>query len=147
MCPCSDSGDSVFITQRAVPEAVRSGRRRSPHQRSYRTSHSFLTEDDTLSSDSNIESKPKIRRLKKKLPKYSFDFVCGQKWKPKSSLIAHDHNERLHVKMNHEFISFTKLDSRRLNVSAQVFFFSFPFLSDLRCWGSFSVSERFKKML
>ncbi|XP_075876311.1 uncharacterized protein LOC142884506 [Nelusetta ayraudi] len=92
----SDSGDSVFITQRAVPEAVRSGRRLSPHQRSYHMSPSCLLENDTSSSDSNIESNTKIRRVKKKLPKYSFPFLCGQKWKPRSSLIAREHNESLH---------------------------------------------------
>lgn len=98
--PCSDSGDSVFITQRAIPQAVRSGRRPSPHQRSCRSSLGFLRESDASSSDSSKESETKTKRVKKELPKYKFPFLCGQKWKPRDSLIAGDQNESLHVKMS-----------------------------------------------
>ncbi|XP_044078106.1 trichohyalin-like isoform X2 [Siniperca chuatsi] len=95
----SDSGDSLFITQKPVPEAVRSARPRYS-SRSDPISPRVLEEgeDDTSSSASCGESKTdkKRRRKKYRLPKYSFPFLSGRKWKPRSTLLAVQQNTSLH---------------------------------------------------
>ncbi|XP_040907517.1 phoenix [Toxotes jaculatrix] len=96
----SDSGDSLFITQKPVPEAVRSGRRRHCSQRSDPSSTRYLEEgeDDSSSSSSHEESKTdkRSRTQKVKLPKYSFPFLTDRKWKSKSTLLSVPQNTALH---------------------------------------------------
>ncbi|XP_033489482.2 uncharacterized protein LOC117261249 [Epinephelus lanceolatus] len=75
----SDSGDSLFITQKAVPEPVRSGRRR--RHLSLRSNLTFPgdhkeSDENNSSSASPEESKTgKERRKKYTLPKYRFPFL------------------------------------------------------------------------
>ncbi|XP_023132123.1 phoenix [Amphiprion ocellaris] len=71
----SDSGDSLFITQKPVPEAVRSGRRR---RSSFRSDPPSLTDaegsDDSASpEESKTDRKKTVKRIK--LPKHSFSFL------------------------------------------------------------------------
>lgn len=75
VCLClSDSGDSLFITQKPVPKAVRSARRRHSSCKSHPTYPSELSEneeDSSSSADSEVEeeirgeNEPKLQRLKK----------------------------------------------------------------------------------
>ncbi|XP_071316753.1 caldesmon-like [Trachinotus anak] len=96
----SDSGDSLFITQKPVPEAVRSRRRHRYSLRSDPTSPKDLeeSEDDSLSSASPEESKTCKRRGRKKyrLPKFSFPFLKERKSKPRSTLSSVEQNTSLH---------------------------------------------------
>ncbi|XP_018547750.1 phoenix [Lates calcarifer] len=105
----SDSGDSLFITQKAVPEAVRSGRRHRYSLRSNLTSPGDVqeSEDDTSSSSSHRESKTGKTRKRKKtnLPKYSFPFLTEGKRKPRSTLLSVRQNAALH---NHTMGGFFK---------------------------------------
>nr|XP_046267158.1 phoenix isoform X2 [Scatophagus argus] len=94
----SDSGDSLFITQKPVPEAVRSGKRHRYKVRSHPTSSRDLeeSEGDTSASSSNGETEKERRRKKYRLPTYSFPFISGGKWKPRSSLLPVPQNRSLH---------------------------------------------------
>ncbi|XP_076605758.1 uncharacterized protein LOC143332318 [Chaetodon auriga] len=96
----SDSGDSLFITQKPVPEAARSRRRRQHHPRSEPTSPRDFqeSESDTSSSASHEESKTaqERRRAKYRLPKYNFPFLTGRKRKPQSTLLPVKQNTSLH---------------------------------------------------
>ncbi|XP_070838541.1 phoenix [Chaetodon trifascialis] len=96
----SDSGDSLFITQKPVPEAERSRRRRQHHPRSEPTSPRDFqdSESDASSSASHGESKTaqERRRTKYRPPQYSFPFLTGRKWKPQSSLLPVKQNTSLH---------------------------------------------------
>ncbi|TDH04702.1 hypothetical protein EPR50_G00135520 [Perca flavescens] len=91
----SDSGDSLFLTQKSVPEAVRSRRRRHYSLRSTPISPRDLEEElsrseDSPSSSSHEESKTdKVKRRKKyTLPKYHFPFLPKRKCKLGSTLLA-----------------------------------------------------------
>ncbi|XP_073336244.1 uncharacterized protein [Pagrus major] len=101
----SDSGDSLFLTQKQVPEAVRSGRRKHHSERSKPISPRDIEGSDggTLSSDSHEESKTaKDERLDKKkfsvtsLPKFSFPFLSGRKGKARSTQLSNLQNKTLH---------------------------------------------------
>ncbi|XP_051793433.1 uncharacterized protein LOC110951716 isoform X2 [Acanthochromis polyacanthus] len=94
----SDSGDSLFITQKPVPEAVRSGRRRSSSFRS--DPPSLLDGDESDDSASPEEPKPdrkkKVKRIK--LQKHSFSFlrqrrigrICIEELKNKQNTSLHN---------------------------------------------------------
>lgn len=86
----SDSGDSLFLTQKPVPKAVRSGR---PPQRSTPTSSIFL-DDSGSSSESEAEDVPGRRRKSQPFPKYMFPFLRQRKrgfsyFSPQSNKILH----------------------------------------------------------
>ncbi|KAA8586377.1 hypothetical protein FQN60_000213, partial [Etheostoma spectabile] len=87
----SDSGDSLFLTQKSVPEAVRSRRQRRHSLRSTPISPRDLEEpsrsEDSPSSSSHEESKTDKGRRRKKytLPKYHFPFLA--KCKHRSTLL------------------------------------------------------------
>ncbi|TMS14428.1 hypothetical protein E3U43_022908 [Larimichthys crocea] len=101
----SDSGDSLFITQTAVPEAVRAGRR---HRRRQPDSTSSSSESDAPLSSSHRKSKKftmdKETRIKYKkkplsksrLPTYSFPFLEGSPQMSRSSMLPVQQNTRLH---------------------------------------------------
>lgn len=95
----SDSGDSLFITQK-LPEPVRTQRRRRRSLRSTPTSPRDLEESDdaTSSSASHEESKTDKKRARKRfrLPKYAFPFLKGTKRKPRSTLLSVRQNTSLH---------------------------------------------------
>ncbi|KAF1378844.1 hypothetical protein PFLUV_G00194710 [Perca fluviatilis] len=91
----SDSGDSLFLTQKSVPEAVRSRRRRHYSLRSTPVSPRDLEEElsrseDSPSSSSHEESKTDKERRRKKytLPKYHFPFLAKRKCKLRNTLLA-----------------------------------------------------------
>ncbi|XP_074468233.1 uncharacterized protein LOC141753442 isoform X2 [Sebastes fasciatus] len=96
----SDSGDSLFITQKPVPEAERSGRQRTYSSRSKPVSPRDLeeSEEDTSSSTSHDEESKtdkKRRRIKKyKLPTYNFPFLAERKLKLRSTGLP-DQNKNL----------------------------------------------------
>nr|XP_015816674.2 neurofilament medium polypeptide [Nothobranchius furzeri] len=76
----SDSGDSLFITQKDVPEAVRSGRRRHTNLRSDSKlqQHEDLAElvpDSSSSSDEEPETARKGNKNCYKVPKFKFSFL------------------------------------------------------------------------
>lgn len=112
-CVCSDSGDSLFLTQKQVPEAVRSGRRERLSLRSKPVSPRDLEGSDagSLSSDSHEEPKTaKDERNKKQtpissLPKFSFPFLSGRKLKGKarSTGLFNVQNKALHVRIKQCF--------------------------------------------
>ncbi|KAM9847151.1 uncharacterized protein ACBR49_010396 [Aulostomus maculatus] len=92
----SDSGDSLFITQKPVPAAKRSVRRRHSRHGSHLTSPSWegANEDNSSSSASHSEDDEKKRAQRKKyrrrkLPKYNFPFL-------RSTQITHRKNIKLH---------------------------------------------------
>ncbi|XP_035522085.1 phoenix [Morone saxatilis] len=92
----SDSGDSLFITQKPVPEAVRSARR---GRYSLRKHPIFLSEEsdgDSLSSNGESRTAKRRKRQKCILPKYSFPFLSEKKWKPTSTLLPTRQNTSLH---------------------------------------------------
>ncbi|XP_026185204.1 phoenix [Mastacembelus armatus] len=95
----SDSGDSLFITQKPVPKPVRSGKRQRYSVRSSSISPRLVeeSEDDLSSSSSPDESSTdkKRRRKKFRLPKYSFPFLPERKWKLSSTLSVQQ-NIKLH---------------------------------------------------
>lgn len=107
LCFCSDSGDSLFITQKPVPEALRTGVRTRYSQwakpLSPRDLHeSEESEENKESSDSNDgESQSgKVQRSKKNvLPKFSFPFL-----KEKKPELLPVHNKRLHVRITNNVI-------------------------------------------
>ncbi|KAK2879753.1 eukaryotic translation initiation factor 5B-like [Channa argus] len=101
ICPVeeeSDSGDSLFITQK-LPEAVRTGRRHYYSSRSAPVSPRDLeeNEEDTSSSASHEEFKTDKKRARKKFrpPKYIFPFLKGTKRKPTCTLSVQQ-NTSLH---------------------------------------------------
>ncbi|KAI3373471.1 hypothetical protein L3Q82_022083 [Scortum barcoo] len=102
----SDSGDSLFLTQEPVPEAVRTGRRRHYYKsRSDPGSPSDLLESED--DDCHGESKAGKERRRKtcRLPKYNFPFLTERKWKSRSSLLPVQQNMSLH---NHTMAGFFK---------------------------------------
>lgn len=109
-CVCSDSGDSLFLTQKQVPEAVRSGKREHLSLRSKPVSPRDLEGSDagSLSSDSHEEPKTaKDERYKKQpsissLPKFSLPFLSGRKLKGKArdTRLSNMQNKTLHVRIS-----------------------------------------------
>lgn len=99
MCVCSDSDDSLFITQKPVPGAVRAGKRR----RTGFTS-SPESEDDASSSASHGEptAAGKGQRKKFRLPKYSFPFLSEKKCGRRSRLLPVQQNTGLHVRITND---------------------------------------------
>ncbi|CAI5692364.1 unnamed protein product [Oreochromis niloticus] len=97
----SDSGDSLFITQKPVPEAVRSGRRKRRSLRSGLTSprEREESEDDSSPSASFQDTRSKKRRKKEtklRMPKYSFPFLKDKMPKAKGIFLSEVQNTRLH---------------------------------------------------
>ncbi|XP_034461922.1 phoenix [Hippoglossus hippoglossus] len=97
----SDSGDSLFITQKPAPEAERSRRRkRSNSLRSQPASIRQLEEEDSSSSSSSEgesktgKGKSGTRRKRVTLPQYSFPFLSEKR--PSSALLSARHNTALH---------------------------------------------------
>lgn len=64
------------------------------------------SEGGTPSSDSHGESKSDNERTRKKrrLPKYSFPFLSGRKWKPRSTVLTVPQNKSLHVRIRNTVI-------------------------------------------
>ncbi|XP_042286930.1 phoenix [Thunnus maccoyii] len=92
----SDSGDSLFLTQKSVPEAVRSRRRRHSTLRSDPTSPRDLEDGEDSCFAPHREDGRERREKKYRLPKYSFPFLTERKGKPKSNLLFVQQNTRLH---------------------------------------------------
>ncbi|XP_026227025.1 G patch domain-containing protein 8-like isoform X2 [Anabas testudineus] len=96
----SDSGDSLFLTQKSVPEAVRTGKRHRYSLRSTPTSprDEEESEDDKSCSPSHGESANEKKRKRKKchLPKYHFPFLNKKNWNSRSTLLSLQQNARLH---------------------------------------------------
>ncbi|XP_054481291.1 aspartoacylase isoform X1 [Anoplopoma fimbria] len=97
----SDSGDSLFLTQKEVtlPEAVRSRRGHHSSRSSNPKSARDLEESEDSSSSSSYNGQLKTHKWRKRskyyLPKYSFPFLEERKWKLKGAPLP-DHNKRLH---------------------------------------------------
>ncbi|XP_029028749.1 phoenix isoform X2 [Betta splendens] len=92
----SDSGDSVFITQKPVPEPVRSSRR----HRKTPTSPKDLEESEDSSSSQNATTSNKKRKKKNvRLPKYTFPFVKEKQWMGRRSVLTGQQNKKLHNAM------------------------------------------------
>lgn len=104
MCLRSDSADSLFITQKPVPEAVRSGRRKRRGLRSGLTSprEREESEDDSSPSASlqDTRSKRKKKETKLRMPKYSFPFLKDKMPKAKGIFLSEVQNTRLHVSIS-----------------------------------------------
>ncbi|XP_023274050.1 trichohyalin-like [Seriola lalandi dorsalis] len=96
----SDSGDSLFITQKPVPEAVRSRRRCRYNLKSDSSPARDLEEsgDDLSSSDSHEESRAAKRRQAKRIrpPKFSFPFLTDRKSKHRSTQLCARQSTALH---------------------------------------------------
>ncbi|XP_063344295.1 trichohyalin-like [Pelmatolapia mariae] len=97
----SDSADSLFITQKPVPEAVRSGRRKRRSLRSGLTSprEREESEDDSSPSASPQDTRSKKRKKKEtklRMPKYSFPFLKDKMPKAKGIFLSEVQNTRLH---------------------------------------------------
>ncbi|CAJ1064361.1 actin cytoskeleton-regulatory complex protein pan1-like [Xyrichtys novacula] len=97
----SDSGDSLFITQKPVPIPVRSTRGR-PNLRSDTRPPRDLDEDEDDSSSSSsperrfeIPATQKEKRMKTKLPEYSFPFLTGKRYR-RSGRGTREQNRGLH---------------------------------------------------
>ncbi|KAM9729643.1 lysine-specific histone demethylase 2-like isoform 5-T9 [Menidia menidia] len=86
----SDSGESLFITQAPVPEAVRSERRRRC------TLTSTQTDDDTSDSSSDENSKTDKKRIRKKVPMFSFPFLAERANEQSITELPRRQNNRLH---------------------------------------------------
>lgn len=101
-CVFSDSGDSLFITQKPVPGAVRAERRHHRKLRADFTSHSDLeeSESDSSSSESHGESRidSKRKRVKRRPPSYSFPFLSLRK--NRGTMLTSQQNNSLHVRIN-----------------------------------------------
>ncbi|KAM9729242.1 uncharacterized protein ACNS7B_016887 [Menidia menidia] len=88
----SDSGESLFITQAPVPEAVRSERRRRS------TFTSTQTDDDTSDSSSDENSKTDKKKIRKKgkMPMFSFPFLAERANEQSITELPRRQNNRLH---------------------------------------------------
>lgn len=95
---CSDSGDSLFITQKPVPEAVRPKRRRSTHPTHFIHRGDLTDQDDASSSSSDWESRTgKKKKVVYRLPKFIFPFLQEGKSSQKKHVSTH-RNKKLHVR-------------------------------------------------
>ncbi|XP_057677256.1 uncharacterized protein LOC130906712 [Corythoichthys intestinalis] len=93
----SDSGDSLFLTQKPVPHPVRTVR----HQKSPNyTYHTELEDGEGDTSPHSYVDDHKTTRKKRKrrikLPKYSFSFLEGTKCKPKCTHLSNKQNLKFH---------------------------------------------------
>ncbi|RVE63534.1 hypothetical protein OJAV_G00137040 [Oryzias javanicus] len=89
----SDSGDSLFLTQKPEPEAVRPKRRRSTH---FSHTGDLIDEDDASSSSSDGESRTaKKKKVVYRLPKFFFPFLQKGKNSQEKNVSAH-RNKKLH---------------------------------------------------
>ncbi|CAG5855286.1 unnamed protein product [Menidia menidia] len=88
----SDSGESLFITQAPVPEAVRSERRRRS------TFTSTQKDDDTSDSSSDENSKTDKKKIRKKgkVPMFSFPFLAERANEQSITELPRRQNNRLH---------------------------------------------------
>ncbi|KAF6738645.1 hypothetical protein FQA47_001349 [Oryzias melastigma] len=93
----SDSGDSLFITQKPVPEAVRPKRRRSTHPTHFIHRGDLTDQDDASSSSSDWESRTgKKKKVVYRLPKFIFPFLQEGKSSQKKHVSTH-RNKKLHT--------------------------------------------------
>lgn len=100
-CVCSDSGDSLFVTQKPVPDVVRSTRRRHHGKRSCLAYSRYLEESEAESSaSSSSQEEPRTdkcsNRKKSCLPKYTFSFLPGNR--PEDTALPAQKNRVLHVR-------------------------------------------------
>ncbi|XP_054611408.1 uncharacterized protein LOC129169228 [Dunckerocampus dactyliophorus] len=91
----SDSGDSLFLTQKPVPEPVRTVRRLKSSQHILCTE---LEDSGGHSSSSHSDDGQKTSKKKRKidLPKYNFPFLKERKRKANSSHLRTQKNIKLH---------------------------------------------------
>lgn len=105
VCLLSDSGDSIFFTQKPLPEAVRSGGRRLARFRSTCTQEGPAEpEDDILSSSSSSEEESRTKRKKRrrkvfKVPSYRFSFLSERNGQANNSLLRVK-MKQLHVRLH-----------------------------------------------
>ncbi|XP_019940893.2 calponin homology domain-containing protein DDB_G0272472-like [Paralichthys olivaceus] len=94
----SDSGDSLFITQKPAPEAQRSSRRqRSYSQRSQPASIRQLEEEDSSPSNgesNTVQKRSGTKRKKFRLPQYNFPFLSERRHR--RARLSVRHNTALH---------------------------------------------------
>lgn len=103
LCICSDSGDSLFITQKPVANAGRSGR-----QRSTPISPSFL-EGSWSSNDPEADRGLGKKKNRHVLPKYNFPFLKRGKLKSRDhGLLAKQYNTGIHVISVNSWVSLFK---------------------------------------
>lgn len=99
LCVCSDSGDSLFITQKEIPSPVRSARRHRHGKRSGLTPSRCLEESEVESSSSSSQEKSrthkKTTRKKSSLPAYTFSVLADNK---SDGLLPSQKNRILHVR-------------------------------------------------
>ncbi|XP_019750730.1 phoenix isoform X2 [Hippocampus comes] len=95
----SDSGDSLFITQLPVPQAVRTVRRRKSSRDTFATELED-SEGDISSSQSDAADHETSRKKRKKrkitLPKYSFSFLTERKRKSRCTNLTSKQNLKFH---------------------------------------------------
>lgn len=101
LCVCSDSGDSLFITQKEIPSPVRSARRHRHGKRSAATSSRCLEESEVESSSSSSQEEStthkKTTRKKNSLPIFTFSVLGDNK---SDGLLPSQKNRILHVRRN-----------------------------------------------
>lgn len=100
-CICSDSGDSLFVTQKPVPDDGRLPRRRRHGKRSCLAYSRYLEESQAESSaSSSSQEEPRTDKCsngkKSCLPKYTFSFLAGNR--PKDTALPAKKNRVLHVR-------------------------------------------------
>lgn len=90
ICLCSDSGESLFITQKCAPER----RTRSSQRSNFRTHiDAPQHEYDTSTSKEELEADRKQRKKSYKAPKFSFPFL-----KKRLIRLPYYQNRKLHVR-------------------------------------------------
>lgn len=101
MCLYSDSGDSLFLTQKTGLEPVRTNKRRHCRSRSPTSARDLEESKEDTSSSYQGESRTGQRKTGKKfrLPRHSFSFLTEKKWKPKSTGLPTLENKKLHVRI------------------------------------------------
>ncbi|XP_061660293.1 uncharacterized protein LOC133492231 [Syngnathoides biaculeatus] len=94
----SDSGDSLFLTQKPAPQPVRAIRERKSSRHTYATEHED-SGGDSSSSHRDEHDRGMSRKKKKpkiKLPKYSFHFLPKGERSPRGTHLATRDNIKLH---------------------------------------------------
>ena len=101
LCVCSDSGDSLFITQKKIPSPVRSAWRRRHGGSSDLTFSRCLEESEAESSSSSSQEESRsyrtTSRKKCSLPIYTFSVLADDKC---DGLLPSQKNRILHVRGN-----------------------------------------------
>ncbi|XP_037543377.1 hepatoma-derived growth factor-related protein 2 [Nematolebias whitei] len=92
----SDSGDSIFITQKTIPEAIRPRGENRPHLSPFCTQEELADhEDEAASSSSDVESKTNRKQKKRVLGVPTFNFSFLSKGKRQTDL-TRDKIKKLH---------------------------------------------------